>query len=197
MIDAPLLNKERLELTKDYAKEHYGTETYHLYQPQMIVIHYTVTDTLSKTLATFKPNIVPLARKKLVPYGDVNVSTHFVIDKDGTIYALLPTTIMARHTIGFNHTAIGIENVARNATTLTIKQLESNIRLIYWLTTRHPSIGYLIGHHEYMQKEKPHFVLYKAKNKAYTPLIKIDPGWSFMQGIRKGLKETYQLTLKD
>ena len=30
------------------------------------------------------------------------VCSHFVIDRDGTIYRLVPTTIMCRHTVGLN-----------------------------------------------------------------------------------------------
>ena len=36
---------------------------------------------------------------------------HFVIDTDGTIYQLVSTSIMCRHTVGLNYTAIGIEHV--------------------------------------------------------------------------------------
>ena len=36
---------------------------------------------------------------------------HFVIDRDGTIYQLVPLGIMCRHTVGLNYTAIGIEHV--------------------------------------------------------------------------------------
>ena len=36
---------------------------------------------------------------------------HYVIDRDGTIYQLVPRSIMCRHTVGLNYTAIGIEHV--------------------------------------------------------------------------------------
>ena len=35
----------------------------------------------------------------------------FVIDRDGTIYQLVPLTTICRHTVGLNWTAIGIEHV--------------------------------------------------------------------------------------
>jgi len=41
----------------------------------------------------------------------LNVSAHFLVDRDGTIYQLMPETRMARHAIGVNHLAIGVENV--------------------------------------------------------------------------------------
>ena len=34
-----------------------------------------------------------------------------MIDRDGTIYQLVPLAIMCRHTVGLNYTAIGIEHV--------------------------------------------------------------------------------------
>ena len=37
--------------------------------------------------------------------------SHYVIDRDGTIYQLVPRSIMCRHTVGLNYTAIGIEHV--------------------------------------------------------------------------------------
>ena len=37
-----------------------------------------------------------------------------MIDTDGTIYQLVPLTIMCRHTVGLNDTAIGIEHVGRS-----------------------------------------------------------------------------------
>ena len=39
------------------------------------------------------------------------VCAHFVIDRDGTIHQLVPLRLMCRHTVGLNHTAIGIEHV--------------------------------------------------------------------------------------
>ena len=41
------------------------------------------------------------------------VCAHYVIDRDGTVYQLVPTSIMCRHTVGLNCTAIGIEHVGR------------------------------------------------------------------------------------
>lgn len=41
----------------------------------------------------------------------LNVSTQFLVDRDGTIFRLLPDTTFARHVIGLNHLAIGIENI--------------------------------------------------------------------------------------
>ena len=43
--------------------------------------------------------------------GEVNVGTHFIIDTNGEIYSNTPLDYIARHTNGFNYTAISVENI--------------------------------------------------------------------------------------
>ena len=194
--DYPILSEKRLELTKKYSKQHYDQDRYHLYKPKMIVIHYTAQHSLKAGLYTFKPATIFMDRPFLPRFGDLNVGVHFIINKKGDIYQLLPTTIMGRHVIGFNHTAIGIENVAFEEDELTKEQLNKNAKLVAFLKARHPSIQYLIGHLEYMNRSLPHYKLRIQKDKSYEPTIKIDPGWGFMKSLRKKLKEDYQIELK-
>ena len=196
IIDYPILTTNRLELTRKYAKRHYDMDTYLIKKPKMIVIHYTAVPSLEQTLTVFKPDYVPSHRSKLATYGEVNVGTHFVVGFKGEIYSLIPTTVMARHVIGFNHVALGIENVSGNEAGLTDAQLEANAQLIAYLTMKHPSIKYMIGHLEYMNKRYPHAHLYKAKDPFYQPYVKIDPGTTFMRRLRKLLKEKYDIVLE-
>ena len=52
---------------------------------------------------------------------------------------------MARHVIGLNHCAIGIENVGGTIDTpLTKKQLKANIKLVNYLKQQYPKIDYSI-----------------------------------------------------
>ena len=44
-------------------------------------------------------------------YDLLNVSSHYLVDRDGTIYQLTPETILNRHAIGVNWCSIGIENI--------------------------------------------------------------------------------------
>ena len=37
-----------------------------------------------------------------------------MIDRDGTIYQLVPRSIMCRHTVGLNYTSFGIEHVGKS-----------------------------------------------------------------------------------
>ena len=91
---------------------------------------------------------------------------------------------MLRHTIGLNHTAIGIENIADGmALPLTEEQIAANIRLIEYLAQKH-EIDYVIGHHEYQR-----FVghpLWKETDPNYLT-EKTDPGDANMKLIRAGL----------
>jgi N-acetyl-anhydromuramyl-L-alanine amidase AmpD len=109
----------------------------------------------------------------------LNVSAHFLVDRDGTIYQLMPTNWMARHVIGLNHYAIGIENVGgvNNQADLTEAQIQANAYLVSYLKKKYASIKYLIGHSDYLKlKETP---LWLEKTPNYQTR-KYDPGHDFV-----------------
>ena len=114
----------------------------------MIVLHWTAIPTLEQSFQAFyKPELSK--RPDISNASSLNVSSHFLVDQDGTIYRLMPETTMARHVIGLNHTAIGIENVGGTTDVpLTQKQIDANVRLVKYLSNKYP-IEYLIGHYEY------------------------------------------------
>ena len=192
----PILSEERLELTKAYSRRHYDMDTYFLHQPKAIVIHSTGIGTLKYSLQAFKSPRVLSSRYRLATFGLLNVGCHFVVGKNGETYSLLPTTIMGRHVVGYNHVAIGIENVAAETVNLTETQIYKNAEIVAMLLQKHPSIEYLFGHHEYMVRNYPHFSLRLAKDESYVPPIKIDPGFSFMEKLRRHLKSQYGIVLK-
>ncbi|MGB5321411.1 peptidoglycan recognition protein family protein [Lutimonas sp.] len=112
----------------------------------------------------------------------LNVSAQFLIDQNGKIYRLLPETTMARHVIGLNHCAIGIENVGGTTDMpLTKKQLKSNIKLVKYLKNQFPKIDYLIGHFEYTHFED--HPLWLEIDQGYRT-EKTDPGKDFIENIR-------------
>ncbi len=182
--DQPILfNDERLSLTMDYLADRYG-----LYPgtseilPKMIVLHWTAIPSLKKSFDTFNPPLIAGSRTDIQSAGALNVSSHFLVSQDGTIYRLMPETIMARHVIGLNHCAIGIENVGGTENMrLTRAQLRANIKLVKYLTSKYP-IDYLIGHYEYTNFED--HALWLEKDSSYRT-IKTDPGMDFMKKIRK------------
>ncbi|NNN06316.1 MAG: N-acetylmuramoyl-L-alanine amidase [Elusimicrobia bacterium] len=155
----------------------------------MIIIHDTAIATLAGSLAAFKPDLLPRERAYLRAFGDVNVGVHFLVDRDGTIYSLLPLDVIGRHAIGLNHVSIGIENVGKNEAALTHKQLESDVALVDDLVRRFPSLHYLIGHHEYVDRSLPHYRLYKELVSGYRPTKKTDPGPDFMKRLRAALEK--------
>lgn len=194
----PVFDQQRLQLTSAYSRTHYGTSSFTLADPQMIVVHYTAIPTLQKTLDFFKPSHLNREfRRDIAQGGDVNVSVHYVIDTNGTLYQLASEDVICRHTIGFNHTAIGIENVAANADGLTDSQAQATAALISRIRERHPTIRYLIGHHEYRDRSLPHYRLLVEWDASYHFTDKSDPGPLFMARVRQLLKDVYRITLAD
>ncbi len=184
----PIVGPSRVELTRAYARAHYGLDSAELKAPSMIVIHDTEIGTLAETFSAFAPDVLPGARAEIAAGGEVNVGVHFVVDRDGTVYSLLPLDMMGRHAIGFNRVAIGIENVAETPADLTDAQVAADAELVADLLRRRPSIRYLIGHHEYVWKSRPHYRLYKELVSSYAPTVKSDPGPAFMTKLRARLR---------
>ncbi len=178
-------NSLRLNLLTKYTKDHYGEPYIYLDNPEIIVIHSTETKTLNVAVNVFQREIL-IGRKDIHYGGEVNVGTHFLVDTNGEIYKSTPTDYIVRHTIGFNHKSISIENIGY-AGQLTKEQLKANIELIKYLKQKYSSIKYVIGHYEYMDNTRPHFRLYKELNSKYIPTIKSDPGSNFIYNIRKNL----------
>jgi N-acetyl-anhydromuramyl-L-alanine amidase AmpD len=150
-----------------------------------VVVHHTAIDDLQGSFAAFEPARLR-ARKKLKAASPLNVSTQFLVDRDGTVYRLMPATRMARHVIGLNWTAVGIENVGGDKQPLTSAQLQSNAKLIRYLKRAHASITTLIGHDEYLRfRSSP---LWRERDPRYVTTKK-DPGARFMDKLRSELRD--------
>ncbi len=131
----------------------------------MIVLHATATDTLADTFYY-------LIEKE----GDARVSSHYVIDRDGTIYRLVPDEKRAWHagvsTWGdilsdINSHSIGIEfqcpaSGDRTFTEFTSAQIESGIALCQSLMAKYAIL--------------PHNVVAHSD---IAPNRKFDPGITF------------------
>jgi N-acetylmuramoyl-L-alanine amidase len=142
--------------TVAYARRHYGSfmkPTWRLIHPHVIVIHYTDAS-YSSTFNTFA-NDVPDSELHELPA----TSAHFVIDTDGTIHQLVSLGTMARHTVGLNWTAIGVEHVGfSDAQVLDdSRQMHSSLQLVHWLACRyHIKIRNVIGHNESLSSPYHH-----------------------------------------
>ena len=179
--------QKRVDLTKEYIKNSYGFEVKDIkISPKMIVIHHTAIDTLDESYKRFKPEFLTSDRTDIKKGGSLNVSAHFFVDFDGTIYSLMPETYMARHVIGLNFSSIGIENIGGNKKPLTKAQLEANIELVKYLKDKYKTIEYLIGHYEYTKFENHPLFLEKDKN---YRTIKQDPSKDFMESLRENFPD--------
>jgi beta-N-acetylhexosaminidase len=132
--------------TVAYARRHYGLATWRLVRPHVIVEHYTASNSFSSAYSTFATD---------APDGELHelpgVCAHFVIDTDGTIYRLVPTSIICRHTVGLNWTAIGIEHVGTSDAQILAnpRQMRSSLALTAWLMHRYGiELRNVIGHNE-------------------------------------------------
>jgi N-acetyl-anhydromuramyl-L-alanine amidase AmpD len=184
IVDAPMAwSAERERLTLEYRRQHSDEAATDLaIDPHVIVLHYTGGGSAASTRAYFDHTKIEAARKELARGGAVNVSSHFLVDRDGTIYRLQPETRFARHCIGLNHIAIGIENVGdEQRYPLTDAQVAADAALVRDLASRF-HITHLLGHYEVMQfRDHPYFV---ELDPAYKN-DKGDPGKAFMARVRE------------
>ncbi len=128
-----------------YSKIHYGHGSWRLH-PRGVVEHYTATNSLESVFATFRSN-QPDPELGQKP----GVCAHFVIDRDGTIYQMVPLNIRCRHTVGLNHRTIGIEHVGMSDADVmgNRRQLRASLALTAWLQVRFGiPTGDVIGHNE-------------------------------------------------
>lgn len=132
--------------TAAYAERHYGLHTWRLVDPRVIVEHYTANTSFSATWNTFASDS-PDPELHQLP----GTCAHFVIDRDGTIYQLVPLGTICRHTVGLNWTAIGIEHVGTSDAQVLSdpRQLRASLELTLWLMHRYGiSLPNVIGHSE-------------------------------------------------
>ncbi|HEY8867557.1 MAG TPA: M14 family zinc carboxypeptidase [Solirubrobacteraceae bacterium] len=129
-----------------YALRHYGIDDYRLKRPQVVVEHFSDTNSAQSVYDIFRPDH-PDAELHELP----NTCAHFVIDRDGTIYQLVALNLMCRHVLGLNYTAIGIEHVGFSDVEVMgdAAQLRASLALTRWLRcTYGVALTNVIGHAE-------------------------------------------------
>ena len=87
------------------------------------------------------------------------VCSHFLIDRDGTIYQLVPLSIRCRHAVGLNYTAIGIEDVGTSDQDILSHpaMMRASFRLTLWLMAKfHIEVRNVIGHSESLHSPYHH-----------------------------------------
>jgi N-acetylmuramoyl-L-alanine amidase len=183
IIEKPIVyNKEREKLSIEYLKIRHGiVQDKPTIIPKIIVLHYTESGNLLSNFNYFNQVEIANGRKIIKDQSKLNVSAHYLIDRDGSIYHLVPDTLFARHTIGLNYCSIGIENIGSKEEPLTKQQIQSNAQLIRELCSKY-KIEYLIGHSEYIKFRNTS--LWKETNPKYFT-DKEDPGKNFLIEVRK------------
>lgn len=130
----------------DYSERHHGEPEWALTRPRVIVQHWTFSNSFESAYNTFAANMPDVEQHELP-----GVCTHFIVDRDGTIYQLVKTTIRCRHTVGLDYTAVGIEHVGTTDAQVLddTDQLAASLRLTNWLRCRHGiKVRNVIGHAE-------------------------------------------------
>jgi beta-N-acetylhexosaminidase len=148
-----------------YAQRHYGLHTYRLANPHVIVEHYTGSTSFGAAFNTFAPD-TPDPELHELP----GICAHFVIDRDGTIYQLVPLGIMCRHTVGLNYAAIGIEHVGTSDQEVLgdSRQLQASLTLTRWLRCSYGiALSDVIGHNESLSSPYHHELVARLRNQTH------------------------------
>lgn len=153
IVDRPIaFGAERRKQMAEYSLKRYGDSSIVL-APKVVVLHYTAGGSWESAWSLFDSN-TPNASG--IPNDLPGTSAHFIIDKDGTIYQLLPLDLRGRHTIGLNNVAIGIEFVEEGSdgSSAAVRsilhrkpQIDAGLELVRWLQYRfHIPTKDVIGH---------------------------------------------------
>ena len=136
----------RKQEMRAYARRHYGIDTWRLRDPKVIVEHVSLAGSTSAVFATFAPDVPDVELHELP-----GVCSHFVVGADGSIVQMVPLSIMCRHTVGLNYTAIGIEHVGFSDSEVlgNPREMRASLRLTRWLRCRFGiAVRNVIGHNE-------------------------------------------------
>jgi N-acetylmuramoyl-L-alanine amidase len=147
----PYGSKRKRQMAR-YSRRHYGVRSWRLVDPPVIVQHYTAGLSWRSAWNHFASND---------PWNGERpgTCTHFIIDRDGTIYQLVRLHVRCRHVVGLNHVAIGIEHVGTSDRMVLDdpQQMRSSLALTVWLQARFGiAIGDVIGHAEALEHRLHH-----------------------------------------
>ena len=132
---------ERRKQMAAYSLKRYG-ESSTVLAPRVVVLHYTAGGDWRSAWSLFDSNT---PNPSGIPNDLPGTSAHFIIDKDGTIYQLLPLDLRGRHTIGLNNVALGIELVEEGSggSSAAVRsifhrkpQIDAALALVRWLQYR-------------------------------------------------------------
>ncbi len=182
----------RPPLERAYIRKHYRDRVFnlrrrpsdkaYLIQPLIIVVHHTGSTNLQSALYTLRAKRLGRRQGRHLIFGTLGVGVPYVTGRNGWVYRLFADDRrFGRHTIGLNHSAIGIENVADRHHPMTPAQIDVNVRIIEYIALRHP-IRWLIGHREVYQMAHTRYYLEAVPGYCSS---KSDPTHQALRAIRK------------
>lgn len=157
-------SRKRLAETDAYSQRHYGQATHRL-EPRTIVEHYTAVQPAQAVYDLFAEDVPDVELHELP-----QVCSHFLVDADGTIFELVPTTTVCRHTVGLNDVAIGIEHVGGSDADVlgNPRQLAASLKLTTWLRCRFDiPVADVIGHSESLSSRYHHENVAALRNQTH------------------------------
>lgn len=188
-VDKPV-HAKRPKLEHRYIRRHYRDRVFnwqrradgaYLIRPAMVVLHHTGGLSLRSALYTLT-SLRLGSRAGLTRPTSLSVGVPYLVARSGRVYRLFTDDDrFGRHTIGLNHSAIGVENVGTKRSGFTAAQIESNVRLVQYLAMRYP-LRYLIGHREVYQMARTPYYLEAVPKYCSN---KNDPTWRALRLIRK------------
>lgn len=121
---------------RDYFAVHYHDPSLKL-DPKLVVLHYSGTPNFATLWWTYM-------KGKNYKGGDGSTKTrhfsaHFAVDRDGTIYELMPLNRRTIGSYGVNHKAINIEIIGQNEKEIlsSSRQMKVTFALVKWLMRRY------------------------------------------------------------
>lgn len=178
---------------REYFQRHYRDPRVR-FRPTMIVMHYTVTDDAEAVWEGFARG----GRMDAGDYGMIfgHVSVQLMVDKDGTVYQLLPLDWRCTGAYGVNHVALSIEMIAANEKDLLSRprQVWSSICLVRYLMRRFDiPLSKVVSHNDVSigRLVLPEYLDY-ADSKwpyGYPPqFFRYDPGMTYMAWLKTVLR---------
>jgi N-acetylmuramoyl-L-alanine amidase len=178
----------RIKLTQQYILKHYGLALLGVeFVPKMIVIHMSGNNTLAASYEELRPTVTSSKETAAAANeAQLSRSVHYLIDRDGNIYSIMPDFYIAKQETGMDMHAIGVSNVGTDALPPTDAQIIGNARLCRFLKSKYPTIQWLIGASE--SRTFSGSTLWEERDPEYRVGIR-DPGPEFLAALRNRLAD--------
>jgi N-acetylmuramoyl-L-alanine amidase len=191
--DKPIVFEDlRIKLTQEYVKKHYNIPLKQIdFSPEMLILHRSKTGDLADFFERVRNSILPGTQEfEDDEDADVNMSTHYAIDRNGAIFSLMKDFQIARHSIGLDRHAIGITIVGTGTDVLSDKQVIAAAMLVRYLKGKYNTLAWLVGDGETAAFESS---LFWEEKLPFVRDADLDPGAAYMTKLRSFVAD---LTLK-